>query len=145
MLIKSYHIISYYINSYTPISCSLIGSLVDMQSVLKMSTALAYCAQTAGCFWCVITRVNVTLTDPFFFTGLRCYANIIIYHIILYHIIHSNFMFSDWLFSKYAECTENVCCTLRTALRLCGVLLVHDHVNVTLTDPFFSLGKVITC
>ena len=35
-------------------------------------------------------------------------------------------MLSDWLFSKYAECIENVHCTLRTAPRLREMLLVRD-------------------
>ena len=49
------------------ISCSLIGSLVNTWSVLKMSTALrVLCPDWARCFWCVIARVNVTSTDPFF-------------------------------------------------------------------------------
>ena len=34
------------------------------------------------------------------------------------HTLQLNFLFSDWLFSKYAECIENVHCTLRTAPRL---------------------------
>ena len=50
------------------ISCSLIGSLVNTRSVWKMSTALRIlCPDCVTSFWCVITHMNVTLTDPFFF------------------------------------------------------------------------------
>ena len=39
----------------------------NTRSVLKMSTALRVLrTDCARCFWCVITRVNVTSTDPFF-------------------------------------------------------------------------------
>ena len=52
------------------VSCSLIGSLVNTQSVLKMSTPLRVLRpDCVRCFWCVIARVNVTSTDPFFFAG----------------------------------------------------------------------------
>ena len=34
--------------------------------------------------------------------------------LILIHTLQLNFLFSDWLSSKYAECIENVYCTLRT-------------------------------
>ena len=48
------------------ISCSLIGSLVNTWSVLKMSTALRVLRpDCTRCFWCVI----VTSTDPFFSLG----------------------------------------------------------------------------
>ena len=48
------------------ISCPLIDFLVNMQSVLKMSTALrVLCPDYARFFWCV----NVTSTDPFFSLG----------------------------------------------------------------------------
>ena len=46
--------------------CSLIGSLVNTRSVLKMSTALLILRpDCARCFLCVIAHVNVTSTDPF--------------------------------------------------------------------------------
>ena len=49
------------------ISRSLIGSLVNTRSVLKMSTALRVLRpDCARCFWCVIARVIVISTDPFF-------------------------------------------------------------------------------
>ena len=52
------------------ISCSLIGSLVNTRSALKMSTALHVLRpDCARCFWCVIVRVIVTSTDPFFSPG----------------------------------------------------------------------------
>ena len=64
---------------------------------------------------------------------------------VVIHTLLLIFLFSDWFFSKYAECIENVHCTLRTAPRLHEVLLVRDRarVNVTSTGPFFSLGKVV--
>ena len=54
-----------FIHSYL-ISCSLIGSLVNKRSVLKMSTALRVLRpDCARCFWYVIARVNIdTSTDP---------------------------------------------------------------------------------
>ena len=64
------------------------------------------------------------------------------------HTLQLNFLLSDWLFSKYEECIENVHCFPRTAPRLhpdCarGFWCVISHANVTLTDPFFSLGKAV--
>ena len=47
--------------------------------------------------------------------------------LICIHTLPLNFLFSDWLFCKYAECIENVHCTLRTAPSLHKVLLVHDR------------------
>ena len=45
------------------------------------------------------------------------------------HTLKVDFLFSDWLFSKYAECIENVHCTLRTVPRLREVLLVSESVR----------------
>ena len=68
--------------------------------------------------------------------------------LIKIHTLQLNFLSSDWLFSKYAECIENVHCTPRTAPRLrpdCAMCFwcVIACANVTSTDPFFSLGKVV--
>ena len=64
------------------------------------------------------------------------------------HKLQHGFLFSDWLFSKYAECIENVHCTPRTVPRLhphCARCFwcVIARANITSTDPFFSLGKVV--
>ena len=64
------------------------------------------------------------------------------------HTLQLNFLFSDWLFTKYAQCIENVHWTPRTAPRLrtdCARCFwcVIACANVTSTDPFFSLGKVV--
>ena len=64
------------------------------------------------------------------------------------HTLQLNVLFSDWLFSKHAQCIENVHCTPRTAPRLrsdCARCFwcVIARANVTSTDPFFSLGKVV--
>ena len=78
------------------------------------------------------------------------FTNFIIHHLHMtsFHTLQLNFLLSDWLFSKYAECIENVHCTPRTACRLrpdCPRCFwcVISHANVTSTDPFFSLGKVV--
>ena len=62
------------------------------------------------------------------------------------HTLQLNFLVYDWLFSKYAECIENIHCTPRTAptadyARCIWCMIVR--VNVTSTDQYFSLGKVV--
>ena len=64
------------------------------------------------------------------------------------HTLQLNFLFSNWLCSKYTECIENVHFTPRTAPRLrpdCTRCFwcVIARANVTSTDPFFSLSKVV--
>ena len=51
------------------ISCSLIGSLVNTQSALKMSNALYVLRQTMCDAFGAWSRVNITSTDPYFLQG----------------------------------------------------------------------------
>ena len=49
--------------------------LVNTRSVLKMSNALRVLRlDCAWCFWCVIVRVSVISTDPFFSLGKDVYS-----------------------------------------------------------------------
>ena len=75
-------------------------------------------------------------------SNILCVLNVFVV-LMEIHTLQLNFLFSDWL-SKYAECIENVHCTPRTAPRLPKVLLVRDRVrDITSTDPFVSLGKIV--
>ena len=78
------------------ISCSLIGSLVNTRSVLKMSTALRVLRpDCARCFWCVIACGNITSTDPFFSLGKVVNILHVLWHFkaILFIIFHQH----EWM------------------------------------------------
>ena len=62
------------------------------------------------------------------------------------HTLQLNFLFSDWLFSKYAECIENVHCTLLTAPKLrpdCARCFWCVTARANVDWSIFSLGKVV--